>query len=618
MAIINKGFQMSSIDQQHQSPYQYQYSPKINTGAFPLRSPPQNNHMIHTFTANNSSSNVLDNTMATAPSRFSKTLEPSEYVTTQFQNLSVGPRTVPNSAKLSSLCLFFDHIVNLKDAETILQKTKDFQFYKNLQQQHDQEASVKNGVSGKVYDELFTSLGAHLAIPFDLWLRDEICIKDIKVKVTMLKEINGMIDAELKDVANQSSFEVTLNYYGKLLTAYNFYEIPLRSSAYKQLTGSANRNGNSNHIINGSFHDQIDEELEFNRDRLSTSSPDFDFGYLEKPFYRSHSNQSNDSSPITHHDKRTSTSSVLSKKRFSSFLTGGSGSHHKEGQNGPTSSPDVRDGNHRRSQFLTPTTQPQPHFKQFSSSTSTSTSTTTPPSSHYQQQQQQQQQDGSPTPKSHLYENANGTPPSSHNHNSMSVNNILSKLKLYNRMKRNRELASSVNTSTSHQSYPSNRSSIATTASGGGVVSSSGGSRRRSLVTNVKHLFGGGGGNNNNSGSGNSSTNGDVSSFDSSRTLMPADSYPQSTENIVLTKEEKLENSKDKHEYYIQIDQLMKETRRILTILFNSSDSSVKGNAKLGKLVDFVTTKVFKFLLIDVVSMILTYCDLKCCNFKVV
>ncbi|CCG24995.1 hypothetical protein CORT_0G03180 [Candida orthopsilosis Co 90-125] len=604
---------MSSVDQSHQSQsqsqsqYQYQYSPKINTGAFPLKSPPPPNH-VNSLSNNNS---VMNKTMSTPPIRYSKAIEKSDYVTTQFQNLSLGSRNLPYAGKMSSICLFFDQVINLNNSETILQKSKDFQFYKTLQQEYDLKPHARE--AGKVNDELFTSIGPHLAIPFDLWLRDEICIKDIKVKITMLKEINGMVDAELKDVTNQSSFEVTLNYYGKLLTAYNFYEVPMRNSAYKQLTGSASasRNGNgSGNGNSGSFHDQIDEELEFNRDRMSNSSPDFDFGYLEKPFYRSHSNQSNDSQSNAHHNKRTSTSSISSKKRFSSFLTGGSGSNHRDGSNVSSSSPDLRDGSHRRSQFSTPTTPPQPQFKQFL--------TSTPPSSshHYLQQQ-----DGSPTPKSHLYEDSNGTPTSSNN-NSMSVNSILSKSRLYNRMKRNRESGSSVNTNTSHQSYPSNRSSVATTASGGGggAVTSSGGSRRRSSVTNVKHLFGGG--NNSGSGSGNGNGNGsgsgDVSSFDSSRTLMPVDSYPQSTENIVLTKEEKLENCKDKHEYYIQVDQLVKESRRILHILFNSSDSSIKENTKLGKLVDFVTTKVFKFVLIDLVSMILTYCDLKCCNYKLI
>ena len=581
---------------QHQSQYQYQYSPKINTGTFPLKSPSQQNPS-HRF-----SSDILSNTSystaTSSPSGYSKSAERPDTVTGQLAHLSLDPRGITNGEKMGSICRFLSHLVNLRDPEIMLQKTKDFQYYKAFEQQYNMHTHSMDG------DEaLFTTIGPHFAIPFDLWLRDEICIKDIKVKITMLKEINGMIGAELKDLSNKSTFEVTLNYYGKLLNAYNFYEIPTRTSTYKQLTGNGN----------GGLHNQIEEELEFNRNRMSNSS-DFEFGQLEKPFYRNHSNQSNDSSPHVGNSNnnnnnggnsnRASTSSVQSKKRLSSFLTGGSSSHHnnKDGPNVSASSPDLRDANHRRSQLLTPSTPPQPQFKHFS------TTSTAPVTSHGYQQQ-----DGSPTPKGH-YDDPNVTPTSSNN----AVNNLLSKLRLYNKMKRNRELASSVNSTTSHQSYSGNRSSVTTTASGG--------SRRRSLGTNIKHLLGGGNGSGSGSGSGsgggggggNGSPTGDASSFDSSRTLMPPDLDLQSSENVVFTNEEKLENCKDKHEYYCQVDQLIKESKRILKFLFNSNDSRVRESTKIGKLVEFITAKVFKFILIDAVTMILTYCDLKCCNFKLI
>ncbi|KAI5970183.1 hypothetical protein CANMA_000794 [Candida margitis] len=609
---------MSTVDQQ-----QHQYSPSIKTGSFSMRSP-------HLNRVNNN--NITDKSTSTPPpTRYSRTSS-SDYVTGQFQSLSLGSRSVPHSGKMTSICQFFDQVFNLKDSETILQKSKDGQFYKTLQQDFNLKPQLPFPQAGGegVKDALFTSIGPHLTIPFDIWLRDEICINDVKVKNTMLREINGMIEAELKDVENQSSSEVTLNYYGKLLKAYNFYEIPVRNSSHL-VSEDGNRNGNGNG--NGTLQEHFDEELEIRRDRMGsfTSNPDFDFGSLEKPFYRSHSNQSNDSQ--SHQNKRISASSMSSKKRFSSFLTGsGSGGHNnnKDGSNVSSSSPDLRDGNHRRSHLSTPTTPPQPHFRQFSTSSSSSTSTpasystptsSSPPSHYFQQQQQQQSQqfrhDGSPTPKSHLFEDPNGTPTSSHN--SMSVNNLLSKSRLYNRMKKHRESASSVNTNSSHQSYPSNRSSI-TTAASGGAGSSSGGSRRRSSVTtNVKHLFGTNGNNNGGGGSGSNSVNGDVSSFDSSRTLMPTESYPPSPfDNLALTKEEKLENNKDKHEYYNAVTQLMRESRRILQILFNSNNNNNnnKDTSKLAKLIDFITTKVFKFILIDVFTMVLTYCDLKCCNFR--
>ncbi|KAI5965117.1 hypothetical protein KGF57_000910 [Candida theae] len=586
---------MSSVDQSHIQPSQYQYSlsPRINTGTFPLRSPPQPNHMSKlTHAISDDNSGGIKNHASTSPaSGYSKSgpAEKLDTVSQKFANFSIRSRDNPGAEKMSSVCRFLDQLVNLKDAHSIIQNPKDFSFYKSLEQEYKLNTHCEPKHDS--HDDAFSSVAAHLAIPFDLWLRDEICIKDINVKVTMLKEINGMINAELKDMSNQSTLEVTLNYYSKLLTAYNFYEIPARNTTYKQLTSN-------DHDQNYKFHDSINEELEVNKHRVS-SATDFDFGSLEKPYFHnsnnsssevnSNSNSNSNSNNHNSNNSRASISSNSSRKRFSSFLNGGNS--NKEGANVSTSPPEQRDASHRRSQLSTPTTPPQPQFKNFS--------TTSTPSTSFSYHQHQHQSDRSPTPKSRLSEDANGTP----NSLNSGVNSILSKSRLYNRIKRNRESGSSVNSNLSHQSNSSNRNSVTTNASGS--------SRRKSSVTNVKHLFGGAG-----STSGNASLAGDVSSFDSSRTLMPPDSL-YSNEYVVLTKQEKLENSKEKHEYYRQVEELVKQSRWVLSILFNSSGpSSDKDNSKLEKLIDFITSKVFQFILIDAITMILTYCDLKCCNFK--
>ena len=46
----------------------------------------------------------------------------------------------------------------------------------------------------------------------------------------MLNEVNELIETELKDVNDQTTFEeITLNYYAKLLVAYKVYDIPTRT-----------------------------------------------------------------------------------------------------------------------------------------------------------------------------------------------------------------------------------------------------------------------------------------------------------------------------------------------------------------------------------------------------
>ena len=70
----------------------------------------------------------------------------------------------------------------------------------------------------------------NLVFPADIWIRDEIKVKDAKIKTTMLNEVNELIETELKDVNDQTTFEeITLNYYAKLLVAYKVYDIPTRT-----------------------------------------------------------------------------------------------------------------------------------------------------------------------------------------------------------------------------------------------------------------------------------------------------------------------------------------------------------------------------------------------------
>lgn len=70
----------------------------------------------------------------------------------------------------------------------------------------------------------------NVAFPADIWLRDDVAIKDARVKTTMLLEINSWLEQELTGATAEMNEEATLSYYEKLLRAYNFYEMPQRAS----------------------------------------------------------------------------------------------------------------------------------------------------------------------------------------------------------------------------------------------------------------------------------------------------------------------------------------------------------------------------------------------------
>ncbi|RCK65343.1 hypothetical protein Cantr_01265 [Candida viswanathii] len=215
---------------------------------------------------------------------------PTKEISSSFQKLSLNIPP-PDTKKFNFICLFFNHILNLKDPTIILESDKDIQKF-NGQVRVEEE-------QGKQPVEILKNL----VFPPDIWIRDEIKVKDIKIKSTMLNEVNEMMETELKDVNDQSTFEeITLNYYAKLLVAYKFYDIPTRlSHPYPYLA-----------------HNRVLEEEEEGGNR----SPDFDFGFLEKPVYRTSSNASSSSSKSK--EKRASLNS-LSKKRFLTLLGGGGG-----------------------------------------------------------------------------------------------------------------------------------------------------------------------------------------------------------------------------------------------------------------------------------------------------
>ncbi|KAL6451437.1 hypothetical protein SBY92_002778 [Candida maltosa Xu316] len=356
------------------------------------------------------------------------------------------------------------------------------------------------------------------------------------------------MEAELKDVNDQTTFEeITLNYYAKLLVAYKVYDIPTRLNIHQNL-----------------YYTAVTEEAE--EDEANKNS-DFDFGFLEKPVYRTSSNQSNHSQKSK--DKRSSTGSNLSRKRFSSFL----------GSNGGAPSPE--NGYHQQQQSQQQQQQQQQQIHQYQqpqqqlSSTPPHPHLPPPPPPHQQQHQQQQQS----TQQSNGSHSPGSTSPTIAQEG--TFNNILSKSKLYGRIKKHRESQVSMNSTTSQQSTNSNRNSVSTNA----TTTSVGSGRRRSNYA--------------------------LNSIGASSLLSSASTIQDEHGHTSLCMEQRMENSKDKYEYYIQVLRLFKNSEQILRVLINSHNI----NNKLLKFIEFIKKKLLKFIMIDVMTMILTYCDLQCVNF---
>ncbi|KAL1576008.1 hypothetical protein V4U94_005843 [Candida albicans] len=498
-------------------------------------------------------------------------------LTNSIQKLSINTNTghphppppppPPDSKKFNFVCVFFNRILNLKDPTIILEKNKDIGKFNEVVK-IDRQQSKQQPIE----------IMKNLVFPADIWIRDEIKVKDAKIKTTMLNEVNELIETELKDVNDQTTFEeITLNYYAKLLVAYKVYDIPTRTIY----------NSYPNYIQNSillSLEEEEEQQQQQNQNQNhnedNNKNSEFDFGFLEKPVYRTSSNQSNSSQKSK--DKRSSNGSTLSRKRFSSFLGSNGHGHGHGNSSSKDSSPD-----HNHTQ---PHSQQYHHSQMASPTTPTSQINLPPPNSH-----------------SHSHSHSHSLQQSQHHqHSSLSssptfqqegtFNNLLTKTKLYGRIKKHRESQASINSTGSQHSINSNRNSVSTNA-----TATSSGSRRRSNYT--INSFGGG-----NSAAPNTPT---LSLLSSSISTIQDEHFHQENHTSYSIQELKLENSKEKYEYYIQILRLFKNSEKILKTLINSHNI----NNKLLKFIEFIKKKLLKFIMIDIMSMILTYCDLQCINF---
>lgn len=332
----------------------------------------------------------------------------------------------------------------------------------------------------------------NIAFPPDIWLRDDICIKDVKVKLTMLNEINLWLEQELGGTATDVNEELTLLYYEKLLQAYNFYDMPSRRLLVMLLY--------SVELV------LREEEHENDADSVATDPTPPVSTPPSKPSKPSLQKSLASTIHTTNSSKRVlalSREIINLRKRFLTLL----------GHQGLAPAPPVA----------------------------------LPP----------------PVPEAVVAAAAAG--------DDDRLNSLLSKTKIYSKLKKNRELALLLG-STALGGYL-NRNLVATTAS-----ASLHGLRRRLLV---------------------------LLSFDDHRLV--------ATNLVYLLVDQKRENRKQKLEYYLQLMKLYLITETILKTLSETKDPKMS-NTKLVRFLEFIKKKVFRFVLVDISLMIMDYGVVKTAN----
>lgn len=450
--------------------------------------------------------------------------EVGDSTVTPFQRLSLAIPIDPSN--YSFIAMLLSRILNLEDANQILPKEKELQ----AKYSPTEEEFSFNSKSSKKSIDILPSI----AIPTDIWLVDNIQVKDIKIKTNILQEINA-ITSESMNID-----ETTLLYHEKLLSAYKVYDIPNRQSIVSYYTNSVYSTssyiGESlkeeeedtdlvRTLSNNSSHSQKTQKSQKSqksqtssqggglKTQIATAQPQIIHSNGAIHSNGSANGQLNGSSQNGQHLKRSS--GLSQRKRFLALLGLVTHSHHDE--------------------------------------QTTSPSTPTTPIDDKQQ----------------------------------NLNNLITKSRIYNKIKRHRESGSSLNLT---MSTYSNRNSISTTN-----TTTSNSSRRRS---NSSYFLG------------NQENDLKISQIQSNTASSTASIVAPSVASLsplpLLSPAQKSENRKLKYDYYIQLGELKATTQKIVEFsIANSSDSA--GTAKLMKFIEFIKKKVLRFVIIDIFQMIVDY-----------
>ncbi|EGW30038.1 uncharacterized protein SPAPADRAFT_63654, partial [Spathaspora passalidarum NRRL Y-27907] len=438
---------------------------------------------------------------------------------TPFQSLDL---TIPRDHSI--LLSIFSLLLNLDDANLIITRNHT-------------RIGTPSPTRSSLLDNVF--------VPGDIWLRN-IPIKDVAIKNNIINEINQMLDYEFNNEHLQFE-DITLNYYSKLLMAYKVYDIPGRMSNSSELSYELDRMG----II----HDEEEQDMYSMTDTDSISDP------IEPSFYRTVSNDSIGSFKMFSKKARSST------KRISSMLL-----HPSKSFDFSTSTvalPALTETNGSSSTIngYSPT-KIHSHSQSHSISHGQNHSITHGPNishnsypfpiSHNTHSQSHNSTPSYTRPHSHAHTPSNGSITGPEN----TLSSILSKSKLYSRVKKKRESAGSIastgsRSSTAPPSRPISAHKMTTTT-----------------------------------------------------TRSPHDSQRQSNDEF-----EKLKAQRQTYEYYMTLNKLHKNCTDIIKRL-NQMSKSDAGYKKFTRFIEFIEKHILKFLVIDLMTMVTTYCKLKARNFN--
>lgn len=454
----------------------------------------------------------------------------------RFESLSLA---IPDPSQFDYIKHFLHTLLNVQKPELLVEDGS----VDRLQQGHE------------ILPEIF--------VPPDLWLKDNITIKDVKIKVTMMTEINSMIEREVSGDNHDLLDETALLYYQKLLMAYKFYEPssgPGTGSGPRPGSGPGIGGRSLSHGTDFSLREELDEEEDYETKLLNrTVSNQLSNSLRTHQSYFSNNGSSNSTHSNNYNyntlnnngnnSRRGSSQSkehLLSRKRFLSLISNGNG-HNGTGNNGHNSynGHNGHNSNHNsyNGQFNGP-----------------------------------QGINGSPT---NVYTNGFGSsiPPEKQDHEDdhkkqQALNSILSKSRIYNKIKKNRELNSSMNSNISIPSLPqSARNSISTTTTTGSSTNPK--SKRASSITtpeptDLRHA-----------------------------SFVPVPSFAS------YSLSQRQEIQRNKYDYYVQVFHMLNLIDRILRLLqLNPHDT------KSFKLMDFIKRYVFKFIVLDASDMVIKYAEI--------
>jgi hypothetical protein len=356
----------------------------------------------------------------------------------------------------------------------------------------------------------YLELLPNIKVPENIWLEDDIIIKDVKIKSSILLEILSWLNHEIAsdhelNLANLSHFE-------KLLLAYNIYD--LKHEKINDDTISINLTQNLPSLSNAVSSHTSTSNLESNSisTPASTSSASGSFSSPNPSFTTNLALNSASTPNLVSNSSISITNSTTSKtpRRISSL------------------SREILSSRRRFSNFLN-------HEKSSDLPISIPTS------------------------------------PTEEDHQKQALNSLLSKSKIYNKLAKRRESQASLN------SNFSNRNSTQTNF----------------LAMTMNSI---------------STTN---SKRRTSSSFLPGDVIPElnPTNHLtpILSPEQKKENRKLKFEYYFQLYNFLQITE-VISKALQQNDSKY---LKLRKCLDFLKSKIFKFVVIDTYKMIMDYTALK-------